>query len=278
MPLIRLISYVVFSVPLLLQSPPSVLAQDATPTLRPHDSARAPLLREGTFLNRVSGTAHFASELGVWQFRTAPRGTGGFSRELTLLPSRVLEDLLALDEARFELTGRVLVYHGMNFLLPTMASPLRDVAESEPEPAPEPEQPSQAPKNSLDDESNLAQSIETRLAQRLTTIPSSVVTERAPQTTTIREGTRLQNRRGVFTRDQQTGVWRFLFAAESPAQLDPAMELLPCEALSEIESLAMRSRLPETVVLSGKVTSFRGRNYLLLTAWRAAERSQNIRR
>jgi hypothetical protein len=216
--------------------------------------------------------------LGVWQFRTAARGTGGFSRELTLLPSRVLEDLLALDGGSFELTGRVLVYHGMNFLLPTMASPLRDVTAAEPAPEPEPEQPSQAPKNSLDDESNLAQSIEARLAQRLGTIPSSVMTENAPQATAIREGTRLQNRRGVFTRDQQTGVWRFLFTAESPAQLDPAMELLPCEALSAIESLAMRSALPGTVVLSGKVTSFRGRNYLLPTAWRAAERSKNIRR
>ncbi len=88
--------------------------------------------------------------------------------------------------------------------------------------------------------------------------------------------TRLQNRRGAIVRDQRSGTWRFVFDATGSGVVDPTMELLPCLTLERLQRLAAVSDLPAAVLLSGEVTSFHGRNYLLPTIWRNAGRTRNI--
>ena len=54
------------------------------------------------------------------------------------------------------------------------------------------------------------------------------------------------------------------------------MELLPCLLLERLQRMAAVSDLPGSVLISGEVTSFRGRNYLLPTNWRPVGGGRNI--
>ena len=51
---------------------------------------------------------------------------------------------------------------------------------------------------------------------------------------------------------------------------------LPCLHLQKIESLAMRNDLPTRIHASGVVTTFKQRNYLLLSLWRPGLSSRNV--
>jgi hypothetical protein len=77
------------------------------------------------------------------------------------------------------------------------------------------------------------------------------------------------DRRGTVTRDPVTGTWVFVLASGGLNEGDHAMELMPCTALDQL--IAMTRSAPETmsVVLSGEVTVFNGRNYLRPVRMRA---------
>lgn len=256
------------------------------PGLRPEDASRPPLLREGMFLTRAHGSVDFEDSTGSWVFKAESDSKTEFRRTFVLLPSMALEDLMRTIETSdvmvdFEVTGRVLIYDGRNFLLPSVATPMDSLkGDEQPPPAPESgDQASGAPTNSLDEGDDAADRLEARLRERIGVLPrSSDATPRggpAPAVT-MREGTRLQNRRGAIVRDQNTGTWRFVFDAAGTDTVDPTMELLPCLLLERLERQAALSDLPAAVLISGEVTSYYGRNYLLPTIWRVARPSRNI--
>lgn len=261
--------------------------QAATPHLpgRTGDGApRLPLLREGSYLTGVRGRIAYDEGLGSWTFTTEDNSKEDPSRRFGLLPSMVTQDMLqavARENGRllFEMTGRILVYDGMNFILPSFASPFTPSDEAgSVEAGQAAAEPSEAPRNSLDSEDDdVAGRLEERLQQRIGALPrSSDSGADLSQVRTLREGTRLQNRRGAIVRDQRSGTWRFVFDATGSGVVDPTMELLPCLTLERLQRLAAVSDLPAAVLLSGEVTSFHGRNYLLPTIWRTAGRTRNI--
>lgn len=64
------------------------------------------------------------------------------------------------------------------------------------------------------------------------------------------------------------GAYRFVFAADESGRSDPPMLLLPCLLLEEIDAqLRRREGVRPTIVITGRVTTSGGRNYLLPTVF-----------
>jgi len=74
---------------------------------------------------------------------------------------------------------------------------------------------------------------------------------------------RIHSRRGVITRDPVTGTWRFVLASGSRDDGDHSIEILPCEQLKSLVTMARSSPTPVHVLLTGDVTVSDGRNYIL---------------
>ncbi len=240
----------------------------------------APLLREGGLFLEVSGRITRDTRLGVHVFNPSPSQGGGVQRELILLPSRGLEDLARIEEVRhrldedpmsgtFEVTGRVLVYQGRNFLLPEAIVPVAAPPSSAPTGAPD-------PGSGPPDEDDIAARLEDRLESRLGAVPRSIDLEEAGPVSTapIRSGIRFVDRRGHVSRDPESGVWRFV-----PAGADSSVGvvvLLPCLELQRLERAARQRDVSAAMLVSGQVTVYRGRNYLLPTSVRAAREGRGI--
>lgn len=79
---------------------------------------------------------------------------------------------------------------------------------------------------------------------------------------------RLQDRRGVVTRDPVSGTWRFVFQGERSDLGERGIELLPSTVLERIERFVRQGEMPPALLLSGQITRFEGRNYLLPTSFR----------
>ena len=93
----------------------------------------APLIPEGGFLVRASGTIGRDEFFGVWTFELDDRVDGAADRSLILLPAEPLADMIqrhvstikdGTSAPMFEVSGQVLVFHKRNFLLPTFAVPV----------------------------------------------------------------------------------------------------------------------------------------------------------
>ena len=250
---------------------------------------RPPLLREGGYLVRTPGEVTEDSTLGVHRFQPLLVEEGGVRRELILLPSRAMDDLLHLlkehDEKNtsgstvFEVTGKVLEYRGRNFLLPeTVAAMSKPAAEVREELKPDAigAAPAEEEMPVETDPDALAKSIEEQLEQRIGAVPRSVDIAKTPQRVdgtapAHRAGTHLQSRRGHLLRDSSSGTWRFVFEGSAVT-----MELLPCKQLERMETTTRRQVVPRAVIVSGLVTTFHGRNFLLPTEFRAATEGRGI--
>ena len=264
-------------------SPSDEAAQLGSSAQKP---SRPVLMREGTYLTRALGTIDHDQAVGAWAFTTVDNSKDDPRQTFGLLPSSALEDMLGIvksrgDGVRFEVTARVLVYDGMNFILPSIGTPVTDVKKDATQASqPATGEASSAPSNSLDTtDDEVADRLESRLRDRIGSLPISSdrpAAERGAVSTTMQEGTRLQNRRGAIVRDQRSGTWRFVFDAVGRSTLDPAMEILPCLLLDRLQRAAAISDLPTSVLISGEVTRFQGRNYLLPSLWRVAGSSRNI--
>ena len=84
----------------------------------------------------------------------------------------------------------------------------------------------------------------------------------APQTPLVREGTLLVDRLGRLTKTD--GRDEFAFQADGATLGDPPMVLLPNATLALMEDAAAAAGQEVLFRVTGTVTEFRGRNYLLL--------------
>ncbi|MFZ4723059.1 MAG: hypothetical protein ACOYMI_07905 [Phycisphaerales bacterium] len=75
----------------------------------------------------------------------------------------------------------------------------------------------------------------------------------------------VQDRHGIVTRDPITGEWRFIFESSRGEIGEREATLLPCAVLERLERQARSAQEPLSVVMSGQVTRFEGRAYLLPT-------------
>jgi hypothetical protein len=246
---------------------------------------RAPLLREGGFLVKVEGEIERDARLGVHLYSPLATATGGIRRELILLPSRGLDDLVRLESVQstakrgnpiagvYEVSGKVLVFQGRNFLLPEAIVPLTRIDETvltDQEAAPEGgTDGTSATDPAVDsEERDFASEIDARLEARIGAVPRSLDVLAAPpaETASLRAGTRFVQRRGQVVRDPGSGIWRFVLEGNGRKGDAVSLDLLPCLELERLIRRTRQSGIGAPVLLSGVVTIFQGRNYLLPTA------------
>ena len=286
----------------------SVIARSATAT--PPDAAlapatdlggyRLPLLREGSVIARVVGDLTQDPDEKLWLFRPSQPELGGLRREVVLMPCPVLEDMLQTlrlspSPVEFEMTGRVFIYRGRNFLLAELAPAIirfdtapgaTPTITSSAQPTPNGAAKFVAPAAkppSGDSEDATVDEIERRLEERIgrtptARLPEPAVTRNARTAATSVEvptGTRFVLRRGRLLRDPQAGSWRFV-PEQSTGMGDPSLELLPCLLLERLENDARQSESPPTVLLSGIVMGFEGQSYLLPSNFRRSREGRGI--
>ena len=91
----------------------------------------------------------------------------------------------------------------------------------------------------------------------------------APASARLMPPQRMLDRRGTVTRDPVTGAWIFVLASGGVHEGDHALELMPCAALDQLISMTRSAPQTISVVLTGEVTLFEGRNYLRPVRMRA---------
>ena len=91
----------------------------------------------------------------------------------------------------------------------------------------------------------------------------SAVKPNVPSTNVLREGTFIIDRLGRLTKTDK-GQWEITFEADGRSLRDPPMLLLPNLKLAQLEDIVNAQNRDLKVRVTGKVTEYRGRNYLLL--------------
>ena len=259
---------------------------------------RLPLLREGTTLARVLGDLAQDPDEKLWLFRPIDPETGGLRREFVLLPSPVLEDLVRTVRAagapvQFEMTGRIFIYRGRNFLLADFAPTIMrfDTKLGE---APKPTDAAKTtpsgdykfvapPTSSVKDDAVVTE-IERRLEERVGRTPqphavdnSATRDASAPNKSVapITNGSRLSQRLGRIARDPQSGGWRFV-PQQTTGSGDASIEVMPCMLLERLEAAARESDASPAILISGTVYAYEGRSYLLPSSFRRAREGRGL--
>jgi len=94
----------------------------------------------------------------------------------------------------------------------------------------------------------------------------AVVPNAQPQKVT-REGTLLLDRIGRLTPSADGKTFELTLESDSVALADPPLVLLPNRKLMQLEDTVKASYADQKFRVSGEVTEYRGRNYLLLQRW-----------
>ena len=83
----------------------------------------------------------------------------------------------------------------------------------------------------------------------------------------VREGTLLLDRIGRLTQTADGKSFELTLEADGIPLADPPLILLPNRKLMQLEDLVKASYQDQMVRVSGEITEYRGRNYLLLQRW-----------
>lgn len=260
---------------------------------------RPALLREGAFFAGVAGRVKRDESHGLWVFTPErPADASRRAPEFVLLPCAKLEQMqrsieTLKQDVLFEVTGRVLVFEQRNYLLPLSASLLdRGVAPSPPPPSeritPPPGEEADAPPAvppPPTDAATLIRDLKSdvpivrSLASETTDAPASSPGQpAAEQAAPLRsDGTLIFSRRGTVMRTPEGG-WKFVFAADASGLADPPMTILPCLLLEQLRDLLRQRPQPPTILMSGEVLTYRGRNFLLPSMYQVERPSRNLGR
>ncbi len=262
-------------------APAAAQPVEAPPTaILPAAATLPPLLREGTYMLQVKGSLHRGEQPGRWVFRIARDDPGKELFELTLLPCTLLASLEQLVESMpdeqivFDLTGQVFVYGGRNYLMPTHAPRLVDYVP--------PSRPHDINGDNIktatpDDSAEAILRDLDRAVGPVVHSPRRAAAGAGDATgRPATPGTMILWRHGWMVREAN-GAWLFVFAADATGLGDPPMILLPCRLLEDMERHAFRSSPVEPLLVSGRVTRYRGRNYLLPTMFRVPRYSSALR-
>ena len=113
------------------------------------------------------------------------------------------------------------------------------------------------------------------MEQRIGAVPRSIDLADAPAASSapIRSGTRFVDRRGHVASDPESGVWRFVSEGGGDGG---GIVLLPCLELQRMERQARQRDVSPAILISGLVTAYRGRNYLLPSSVRVAVEGRGI--
>jgi hypothetical protein len=259
-------------------SVPITVGKDSEPPLRP------PLLREGSHLVRVVGRLKQDPTDRSWTFIIDPADELSPGHELKMMPGTLLAEMERMIESApehqliFEMTGEVFIFRGRNYLMPTHP-PLLIGREERAEPpeslSPEAADDSEAPadEDTEDIIRNLERSVGPVARRPEGESPASedndVGPAAAPHGELVREGTVLLSRRGTIRRTGD-GAFLFVFDADAEGLADPPMILLPCLLLERMDRRITQNEEYASVLLSGHVYTYQGRNYLLPKVYRIA--------
>ncbi|MCH2134935.1 MAG: hypothetical protein MK116_14430, partial [Phycisphaerales bacterium] len=90
------------------------------------------------------------------------------------------------------------------------------------------------------------------------------------------EGNLLISRRCRLTRSNR-GAWIVVFDADSRGLREPPMVLLPSATLQSMEYWARATGMNRPILISGQTYTYRGRHFLLPTAWRSPVERPNLK-
>jgi hypothetical protein len=236
----------------------------------------APLWRDGSMMNRRVGRFIKDPQTGAWQF--APRNDPSLplvAEPMTVLPSaRLAAVQQAVGEKTtsddFTVSGQVTRHDDQNYLLVQLATPGDAVLASEKtapatRPADAPPLPASEMLNQM-----LAQSGGSRPLMPATgpsidrTTGAAAVAPGAAPLTVLREGSYLVDRTGRISRAADGQAWEFNFDSDGRAMKDPPVIILPNLKLMAMEQAAKSSSRDPRFRISGMVTEYGGRNYILL--------------
>ena len=96
---------------------------------------------------------------------------------------------------------------------------------------------------------------------------TSTVAPNAPVVTLMREGTDIVNRVGRLTRSADGQSWEFNFESDGRSMQDPPVVILPNLNLMKMESVTGGMSRDLRFRVTGEVTEYRGRNFILLRKW-----------
>ncbi len=86
----------------------------------------------------------------------------------------------------------------------------------------------------------------------------------APVVSRIRDGQYITRRTGRLVKDEKTGQWLFVFDADGKDMKDPPMVILPNLYLQSMEQMTEKGTKPIRFNISGEVTEYQGKNFLLI--------------
>jgi hypothetical protein len=93
------------------------------------------------------------------------------------------------------------------------------------------------------------------------------VTPYATTQRVVREGTMLLDRIGRLTPSADGKSFELRLESDGAALADPPLVLLPNRKLMQLEDTVKNSYADQRVRVSGEISEYRGRNYLLLQRW-----------
>ena len=96
------------------------------------------------------------------------------------------------------------------------------------------------------------------------TTGGNAVAPGAPAVTVMREGSLIVDRTGRFVRNSDGQQWEFVFDADGRALKDPPVVVLPNLTMMAMENYATGTSRELRFRITGEVTEYRGRNYVLL--------------
>ena len=281
-------------------------AQDAAPEASA--PLLAPLLPEGSFIREARGHVHRIGPGHPWIFSIDEDGDDATAtQDFTLLPSHLLEEIelesadRSQEQIDFVLSGEVLLYKNHNYLIlqhvemetqhaqrPGTQVPTPEPQDdAEPEVSttdPSPDDASSDPWSDVDDDfadmdqGDSVAAIVAQLQQDVGPLKQSVdrSADIADSPVGADEGDLLISRRGRLTRGRY-GAWIIVFDADARGLMEPPVILLPSTQLRNLEQWARGGDLSRPMLLSGQIYSYRGKHFLLPSAWREPVERPNIK-
>lgn len=231
------------------------------------------LLPEGLELRQVEGVARMNETTKAWRFSphkilSSRNLTIHPNVELTILPSRALDKILSYagteKKVEVRIDAVITQYQNANFLFVFDAAPLQTAAEA-PSPS-DNSQPSQTEwKNILRSaaDPNESSVIPPDILRRMKPTQKTDFNRMARTASTVAgEDTMLVNRTGRFTRPGPAG--EFILDGFGRNISGQSFVLLPCKTLEQIEQQHKQTLQRPRYRVSGVLTTFRGRTFLLL--------------
>ena len=255
------------------------------------------LKREGDYVRMRRGRIVNAGDSGLVLFLfEADDEAEAADPPMVLVPCRTLQSMEELVHKRgdrfvFTLSGQILQYRGVNFLVPSMQRPPKAATS----------QPAESDKDEADPADAILDKLQSRVrgdmlieprdgaggsagrgtARKGGAGPGRQAMGVAPDTAAAklkREGEYIRMRRGRIVQSPQGDQILFVFDSDGPEMSDPPMVMVPCLTLERMEEHIRRLGDRTVFLMSGRVYEYRGTNYLLPTMMKLEVKRGNLGR